>query len=207
MPAVLPAAHDGAPMWIGFDGRVAIFRQFPVGRGLASCRPVPTRPVPQGAGSDAALSCIGPDGNQRAEVCLGHAPVGNGPIPAEACRRSCRLCDCPSGRAFGTGAFHACCIRERAGSADLQRARSRSGRCAVSAGKRSMVVSVRCDLHDDGQQCAFRCAGDRTLCPRRGPPRGVIAMWRPGGPEADGPWAADSARSSDGLIPQSSRAV
>jgi hypothetical protein len=174
---------------------------------LAGCRLVPMRPAPQGAGNDVALSCIGRDGNQRTEVGLGHATAGNGPIPAEACRRSCRLCDCPSGRAFGTGAFHACCVRERAGSADLQRARNRSGRCAVSAGKRSLAVSVRCDLHDDGLQCAFRCAGDRSLGSRRGPPGGAIAMWQPGDPAADGPRTADPARPPDDLTPQSSRAV
>ncbi len=207
MHSTLPVARNGAPMWIQFDGGVAIFRQFPADAGLPAAACLRRRPAPQGAGNDAALSYIGPDGNQRAEACLGHAPVENKSILAAICRRSCRLHHCPAGDTFGARARHACCIRECAGSADLQRARCRPGRWPVSAGKRSMAVSVRCDLPDDGRQRAFRCAGDRSLGARSGSPRRAIAMWQPGGPEADGPWAADPARSSDDLTLQTSRAV
>lgn len=206
MHSVLPAAHDWRAVWIQFHRRVAIFRQFPVDAALraAACFRCGLR---RRARNDAALSCSGTDGNQRAEVCLGHAPVGNVPILAETCRRCCRLCDCPAGGTLGARIRHACRILERAGSADLQRTRGRSGRWAVSAGKRSMAVSVRCVLHDDGQQRAFRCAGDRGLGPRRGPARGALAMGQPGCPAASGPRAPDPARSPDDLTPQTSRAV
>jgi len=191
----------------------AVWRSSGNSRPTLACQPPPAsdgglrRKARGTAGNDATLSYIGPDGNQRAEACLGHAPVENESILAAICRRSCRLHHCPAGNTFGARARHACRIRECAGSADLQQARCRPGRWPVSAGKRSMAMSVRCDLPDDGRQRAFRCAGDRSLCPQRGPPRGVIAMWRPGDPEAGGPRTADPARSSDDLTLQTSRAV
>src|SRR5260370_10811782 len=100
MHSTLPGARNGAQMWIQFDGGVAIFRQFPADAGLPAAACLRRRPAPQGAGNDAALSYIGPDGNQRAEACLGHAPVENESILATIFRRSFPLPHLPSGAPF-----------------------------------------------------------------------------------------------------------
>src|SRR6266699_4798525 len=147
---------------------------------------------------DGALSYFGPGGNQHPEVCLGHAPVGNGPILAEICRRFCRLCDCPAGGTLGAGARRDRRILGRAGAPDMQRARGRSGRRPVSAGERSMALPVCSSLHDR-LQCACRCAGDRSVCARCGRSRGTVAVRQLRRRQADGSRSADPPRSADDL--------
>jgi hypothetical protein len=191
----------------GFDSNAAILRRFSVAAAVAH-RPLASGPHRNpGTTAAPALSWPGRDGNQRAEGCLGHAPAGNGPILAEACRRSCRLCDRPAGDPFGAEPRRPCRLFERGGVADLQRARSRSGGGLSAAGKRSMAVSVRFGLHGRGFDDTFRCPGDHGVRARRGAAGGAIEMGRPRRPDAAGPRAADPARSSDDLTFRSQERV